>query len=952
MTYRFQHAITKPFTELRLLGPGGEIAFDDWAIEAPLSFAAGIRLAQRLRGADAAIDDGTVLHIEHSAIAGLSTREAGLIGLPQVADAVAVISTRGVLTRPDFQVEMSWRRPSGQAIAGVERCGAWLHIGTTWHRIPHELFAIAELIEKLTELPAADTATRMRVIAELRESLPAAELSGKATSSGIIGTMTIAVADAFSLDLTDEGPRSRLVPILHRGEQQDPAPLLSPEQQRIFGDDQFNRFSDARGLYPLGSGAYVVLTPPLRAALSEVRRVQSEPLATKRALLAAPRAFLRQTLGDDADTTLLDGLVRETPAYAERVLGLGLWQARVVPWVSLGGNDWLGPGGRERGATKPRRGLLVQDEMVPLTQEQAADLRRGVEAAITAGERVVPFAVNGRTIIIPADAQTLVALAALEEQAPTRSSGRPAEAEPATVLLIAPNENEVEIEAQWTPRSWHDSSLPGCLRTLLKAHQKDGLRWLQAAWREGRPGVLLADDMGLGKTLQALTFFAWMREGMKAGQIARAPLLIVAPTGLLENWRQEHDQHLAAPGLGKLLRAYGRDLADYRHVDEDGRPRVSTKALQEADCVLTTYETLRDYDRDFGRVKFAAIAFDEAQKIKTPGIRLTDAAKAMNAEFRVALTGTPVENRLSDLWCIVDTVHPAFLGELRRFSAQYERSPDPAELRVLKDRLDRSRGGRPSLLMRRLRRDHLPDLPPCEEVVIKEHMPPPQQEAYEQIIHTARSSNSGNLLKALAGLRAVSLHPAPDAVSDDDTFIAASARLRIAFNILDQIKIRNERALMFLDDLEMQARLVTLIQRRYKLAAPPMIINGTVPGLKRQARVNQFQSNDSKFDVMILSPRAGGVGLTLTSANHAIHLDRWWNPAVEDQCTGRVLRIGQTRPVTVHIPLAVCLGRRSFDQNLHALLERKRELFRETLMPPPKVSDSEKSDLAQDSLGA
>ena len=182
---------------------------------------------------------------------------------------------------------------------------------------------------------------------------------------------------------------------------------------------------------------------------------------------------------------------------------------------------------------------------------------------------------------------------------------------------------------------------PSCLRTALKAHQEKGVHWLQHAWTQGRPGVLLADDMGLGKTLQALTFLAWLREGMHGGQIPTAPLLIVAPTGLLENWREEHDRHLNPPGLGQILRAYGKELAVHRTVGTDGRPSVSVDALRKADCVLVTYETLRDYDRDFGQVRFAAGVFDEAQKIKTPGIRLTDAAKAMNVDFRVAMTGHP-----------------------------------------------------------------------------------------------------------------------------------------------------------------------------------------------------------------------------------------------------------------------------------------------------------------------
>ena len=146
----------------------------------------------------------------------------------------------------------------------------------------------------------------------------------------------------------------------------------------------------------------------------------------------------------------------------------------------------------------------------------------------------------------------------------------------------------------------------------------------------------------------------------------------------------------------------------------------------------------------------------------------------------------------------------------------------------------------------------------------------------------------------------------------------------------------------------MQARLAGLIQRRYHLPVSPMIINGAVPGERRQAYVNRFQAHQGVFDAMILSPRAGGVGLTLTSANHVIHLERWWNPAVEDQCTGRVLRIGQTRPVSVHIPLAVCESGRSFDENLHALLQRKRELFRDTLMPVD-IDDEEALTLVKQS---
>ena len=174
----------------------------------------------------------------------------------------------------------------------------------------------------------------------------------------------------------------------------------------------------------------------------------------------------------------------------------------------------------------------------------------------------------------------------------------------------------------------------------------------------------------------------------------------------------------------------------------------------------------------------------------------------------------------------------------------------------------------------------------------------------------------------------------------------------MTFEALDKIKAKRERALIFLNDFDMQARLVGLIQRRYRMRLAPMVINGSVSGGDRQARVDRFQAGPDEFDVMILSPQAGGVGLTLTRANHVIHLARWWNPAVEDQCTGRALRIGQEKTVYVHIPMATLGdGRSSFDENLHALLERKRTLMNEALMPPEATEGDLNSLLDASTVG-
>jgi SNF2-related domain/Helicase conserved C-terminal domain len=955
MSCHFEYQVTSEATELRISGSRGNLPTDSWSIEAPSSLLPGVDLVQRLVAAGAAISDDDTVLIEHRAVSALSASEAKSLGLPPISDVVSHLETAGIVTRPDFRIKLSWRRMGGQPVVGAKRTGAWLRVGDNWQRLPDALFDIAEGVDRLNAVPDSDLGERLKSIASLREVLPAAVSSATVETTGLIGEITIAVADAFSLDLVGEGDEAKLEPILHRASGDQDDLLLPPDEQLAFGRDQFNRFGTARPVYTLGKGKYLVLSPPLRRALAEVRRVQSSPIATKRALIASPRAFLREALGTDTDETVIESVFRETANYAERVIGLGLWQPRVLPWIKLGTTSWFGPE-VDRGDTQRHSGpdhaagIIIGTETIPLTDDEADQLRTRIENAIGANQRSVSLHVEGRKFDVPASYETLTALEALKaarspRDRPNDSASPPSkDAKPA--LVIKPNEEEIQVEGYFAKRAAQPLGPPARLATKLKLHQIEGLDWLQKAWTSGRPGVLLADDMGLGKTFQSLAFLAWLREGMASGAIDRAPILVVAPTGLLENWRAEHDRHLSTPGLGHCLQAYGRALANIRKSSPDGRPGIDVEKLRQADWVLTTYETLRDYDQDFGQVRFSALLFDEAQKIKTPGVRVTDAAKAMNAEFRLALTGTPVENRLADLWCITDTVHPACLGDLKTFSASYEKDPDLERLQLLKSFLDVWHGGRPPLLLRRLKEDKLPDLPRPVQRVSEAVMSGTQLDQYEAAVDDARKINKpGAVLEILQRMRAISLHPGENPSMLDKEFIEASARMRIAFEALDSIAARRERALVFLDDLNLQARLVGIIQRRYSMAAPPMIINGSVGGATRQARVDRFQVGPDEFDAMILSPRAGGVGLTLTRANHVIHLSRWWNPAVEDQCTGRVVRIGQTRDVEVHIPISLLpRGNASFDKNLHALLERKRRLMRDALLPP-NATDADRNEL-------
>lgn len=367
--------------------------------------------------------------------------------------------------------------------------------------------------------------------------------------------------------------------------------------------------------------------------------------------------------------------------------------------------------------------------------------------------------------------------------------------------------------------------------------------------------------------------------------------------------------------------------------------------IQQADWVLTTYETLRDYHLSFAAIPFSCAVFDEIQKVKSPTSLLTRSAKTLNADFTVGLTGTPIENQLSDLWCIMDIINPGSLASLKDFTAKY--SPDDVEaLDALRAKLlDENQNG-PPLVFRRLKTDHLDGLPEKKVHVRKRPMSEIQAKVYSDAVARAKQPDAGPMLETLHRLRGISLHPIwPPAgeISDPASFIAQSARLSETFSILDEIAARREKALIFLESLDLQEHLALMIKSRYGLKRCPMRINGEVAGDKRQKLVDEFQTTRGLFDVMILSPRAGGVGLTLTTANHVIHLSRWWNPAVEDQCTDRIYRIGQDQSVHVYYPMAVHpqFAGSSFDELLDALLQRKRGLSSRMLIPPVNLKQDQ-----------
>jgi SNF2 family DNA or RNA helicase len=498
---------------------------------------------------------------------------------------------------------------------------------------------------------------------------------------------------------------------------------------------------------------------------------------------------------------------------------VGLWQPKVLPWVKRSNDSWI----------PEVFALQIGDQLVQIRPDKISNVRESVLEAIQSGRETVSW----EGIQIPATSQTIKSLDSLiSETYPSRpkmpDGQQVRQSEPTTpvVLQIVDNLCDLGFErAIGKSRKGIESGLPNCIRSAPKPHQQEGLAWLQQAWLSGEPGVLLADDMGFGKTLQTLAFMAWVREAMKLQLVRAQPLLVVAPTGLLSNWRQEHDQHLYTPGLGDPLCAFGAGLGKLRQKRgrevELGESLLDSEQLLDANWILTTYETMRDYQHSFAAVPFGLVVFDEMQKIKTPGTVMTHAAKALNADFIIGLTGTPIENRLADLWCLVDTLQPGQLGDLTSFSRTYEKGEEPDKLRNLRVRMTQPRQTsrvngdtdadhtnfiRPPMMMRRMKADRLKGLPEKFEHPVDALMPEVQAQAYDKAILAARSGESrAGILEALHRMRSISLHPIhPEQATDDEAYVRQSARLTLAVQVLDNIAKAGEKALVFLESREMQ----------------------------------------------------------------------------------------------------------------------------------------------------
>ncbi|QSF45381.1 DEAD/DEAH box helicase [Paenibacillus tianjinensis] len=530
-----------------------------------------------------------------------------------------------------------------------------------------------------------------------------------------------------------------------------------------------------------------------------------------------------------------------------------------------------------------------------------------------------------------------------EEELSGEAAAEQAEEQAARVRLeVELNEHLVHLIGQLGQRAqWPKPEVPAGLHAELRSYQHEGFAWLAFLRRFGL-GAVLADDMGLGKTVQLISYLLHLKElgadpavNLPQTDPPGWPALIICPTSVLGNWQKELQRF--APSLNVMLHYGSRRLnAGYFY-----------GAASQADVVLTSYATASLDQELLQQFTWAAVCLDEAQNIKNAGTKQSAAVRSFPALHRIALTGTPIENRLSELWSIYDFITPGYLGSAKSFQDRFanaiekERNPErTADLqRVVKPFMLRRKKKDPNIQL---------DLPDKNEMKTYVNLTAEQAALYDQHVTGLLEKmnklegieRKGAILAALTSLKQLCDHPVlltkealPDPAAEGGagtaSLIERSAKLERLLAMVRELREENERCLIFTQYVGMGQMLQSVLQQELK--EPVLYLNGSTSKQARDRMIEQFQApsppdgspgSAGQPNVFILSLKAGGVGLNLTAANHVFHFDRWWNPAVENQATDRAYRMGQTKDVQVH--KFISLG--TLEERIDEMLESKQQL--------------------------
>lgn len=664
--------------------------------------------------------------------------------------------------------------------------------------------------------------------------------------------------------------------------------------------------------------------------------------------------------------------IYELEGYSGRIEGIGVAKPIYVPLIQKPSSEDEGKPGWLPGELTPMVKVTLAGHegqvVIPLSKEWVGEFQGQVEQAEQAGEKEV---INSSlpTPVETGQARTLVdsfrTMLGAEEKVKPDGTGKPRPERPKKeTLLVKLNFFGIDYleERKQNLALPKDAKaeLPSSLRptTKLKNHQLNGIAWFQHLVSRAPTdcrGALLADDMGLGKTVQLLTVLGWYYEKNPNA----APSIILAPKSLVENWAAE-TRKFFNESYPDVLVLYGDALKERKQplglIDEQLQGRGVVDLLRpnwagSSKVVITTYEVLTSYEFSLARQPFAFVICDEAQRIKTPGTQVTIAAKALKADFRIACTGTPVENTLADLWCLFDLVQPGLLGGLEEFGRTYRR-PIECDTDEQKAALQRLQDAISPQTLRRTKQDIAGELPKkyfahraAAETAVrfaatlgdKQRLEVPMS-AHQSLLYLGglkklQDAGGEKDARKRARLSFGALHlmkavcaepyclPGMKFVADKaghDAHFANSPKLAWLLAELERIKAANEKAIVFTELREVQAALYYFLREVFGLK--PHIINGD--SQNRQSYIERFSGTDG-FNVIILSTLAAGAGLNVTAANHVFHFTRAWNPAKESQATDRAYRIGQEKDVFVYCPVVVSEQFATFDVNLDELLRRK-----------------------------
>lgn len=834
------------------------------------------------------------------------------LGIPISIPLIISIGAKGTLNEGDFRFFNSFHKNLNSEIVSFEQQDNFYLFGENKYIPNNDQFKVLKALEQHENLNAKTYESNLESLAKIKRVGHSAIAEGRIVFDRYLEAENVAFADEIRLDFKENSDGS--INIL---------PSIDHESDQGF-KNSFDIIPKVKSVYnsQIDDKKFRVIIPAdskknLESLKTQFRKVNGE---MKDKVLKNPSEYFDESLFD------LDH-------YSKRVYELGFYEPKYYPFIRPFSTNWVSGITIEEASGQRTELLLESDQQFDVLKSEIEKAENLNLDKVVIQEKDIPLA----DAISLRDSYQAIKEDKVSKEGFRDSQGR-------KVLIIHENIDDIAFSTVPLSEIKHLFIPPKRLKKSfsLLPHQMEGIAWLQSL-SKSNSGALLGDDMGLGKTLQVLSFLDWSVD-YQSEIGSNKPNLLIAPVSLLENWENEFqrffDPHLV------LNRYYGKQAGEIR-----------LKDLGKKNIVLTTYETLRSKQLILGRVNWFSTVLDEAQRIKTPGTMVTNAAKAINAEFKVAMTGTPVENSWMDLWCLSDFIAPGLLGSAKEFNQRYNLSlkDENADLKALGDDL---RGQLGMYLKRRTKSQILTDLPSKTAVFLPREMPIVQENRYNEELENYRK-NKGSLnqiLTTISKLRMISDHPLltlePEEIhtASTEVLINSSAKMLETVSILEKIRVLDEKVILFSPFEKVQNILSRIVIEYFKI--PVSTINGqtatieSVGKMSRQKLIDKFQEVKG-FNIIIMSPIAAGYGLNVTGANHVIHYTRHWNPAKENQATDRVYRIGQIKPVHIYYPMAVMAGKETFDQKLDGLLRMKNQLSDASLYPSEscEVKFSEFEDL-------